>query len=229
MNRYDRNLNRGLFFTFEGGEGSGKSTQIERLAAHLRADGMDVVVTREPGGSPAAEIVREVLLSGAAEKHGADVEAILFSAARRDHVETLIRPALAAGKIVLCDRFMDSTRVYQGLAGTMPDAQLKALEALAINGVVPDLTYLLDLPAEVGLARAAARRNKNDVPDRFEKETLRIHEERRRAYLAIAVKEPDRFVLIPANRAPELIADEIALVARTHLAARILQENAVKA
>lgn len=216
----------GLFISFEGGEGSGKSTQMALLAESLRQDGHAVDTTREPGGSPAAEAVREVLLSGAAERHGADVEAILFSAARRDHVDTLIRPALEAGRIVLCDRFMDSTRVYQGTSGALPDRMLRALESLAVDGVVPDLTFLLDLPAGAGLSRAESRRGGDTAADRFEKETLRTHEERRQAYLAIAMREPDRFVLIPADRDSGVIADEINLVVRTHMAARILSGEA---
>lgn len=219
-------LNRGLFITFEGGEGSGKSTQIKLLAENLRADGLDVLVTREPGGSLAAEVIREVLLSGAAEKYGPEMEAILFSIARRDHVDTVIQPALARGTIVLCDRFLDSTRAYQGAAGILPPDFIAGVETIAINDLLPDLTILLDLPVEEGLQRAHARRSLGANPDRFEKEELSIHENRRRAYLAIAVKEPDRFVLIPGNRDLRTIANEITLVARTHIAASILREDA---
>ena len=225
MNMHHR-LKRGLFLTFEGGEGSGKSTQVRLLAENLRADGLDVVVTREPGGSPAAEIIREVILSGAAEKYGPELEAILFSAARRDHVETIIRPAIERGAIVLCDRYLDSTRAYQGAAGVLPPDFIAGVETIAINGLMPDLTFLLDLPVEDGLKRAHARRETSAVPDRFEKEDLKVHESRRRAYLAIAVKEPDRFVLIPANREQRAITNEITLVVRTHIAASILREDA---
>jgi dTMP kinase len=225
MNMHHR-LQRGLFLTFEGGEGSGKSTQVRLLAENLRADGLDVVITREPGGSPAAEIIREILLSGLAEKYGPELEAILFSAARRDHVETVIRPAIERGAIVLCDRFLDSTRAYQGAAGVLPPDYIAGVETIAIDGLMPDLTFLLDLPVEEGLKRAHARRDANAAPDRFEKEDLKIHENRRRAYLAIAVKEPDRFVLIPANREPRAITNEITLVVRTHIAASILREDA---
>jgi dTMP kinase len=218
-------LAKGLFITFEGGEGSGKSTQVELLAKNLRSSSLPVLVTREPGGSKAAEIVREVLLSGLAERHGAEVEAILFSAARRDHVDTVIRPAMKAGTTVLCDRFMDSTRAYQGAAGALPETFIRGLESVAVDGLKPDLTFLLDIPASVGLERAARRRSAGNVADRFEKETLQIHEDRRQAYHAIAVKEPERFILIPANREQNVIADEIALVVRTHVAAHMLRED----
>ena len=225
MNMHHR-LKRGLFLTFEGGEGSGKSTQVRLLAENLQADGLDTVITREPGGSMAGEIVREVLLSGAAERYGPELEAILFSAARRDHVETVIRPALERGAIVLCDRFLDSTRAYQGAAGLLPPDYIAGVETIAIDGLMPDLTFLLDLPVKDGLQRAHARRDENAIPDRFEKEDVQIHENRRRAYLAIAVNEPDRFVLIPANRDQRTIANEITLVVRTHIAASILREDA---
>lgn len=221
----NNNLKRGLFLTFEGGEGSGKSTQVRLLAENLQADGLDVVVTREPGGSPAAEIIRKVLLSGAAEKYGPELEAILFSVARRDHVETIIRPAIERGAIVLCDRYLDSTRAYQGAAGVLPPDYIAGVETIAIDGLMPDLTFLLDISVEEGLKRAHARRDANVAPDRFEKEELAIHESRRQAYLAIAVKESERFVLIPANRDPRIISNEITLVVRTHIAASILRED----
>jgi dTMP kinase len=225
MNVHHR-LKRGLFITFEGGEGSGKSTQVRLLADNLHADGLDVLITREPGGSPAAEIIREVLLSGAAEKYGPELEAILFSAGRRDHVETIIRPAINRGAIVLCDRFLDSTRAYQGAAGVLPPDYIAGIETIAIDGMLPDLTFLLDIAVEAGLKRAHARRNPNAAPDRFEKEDVETHELRRRAYLAVAVKEPDRFVLIPADREPRALTNEITLVVRTHIAASILRQDA---
>ena len=133
----------GLFVSFEGGEGAGKSTQIRRLAERLRERGHDVLVTREPGGSPGAEAVRHVLLSGAAEMFGTRMEAILFAAARNDHVEEVIRPALARGTVVLCDRFMDSSRVYQGVTGNLEADYIEALQRVAVNGVVPDCTLIL--------------------------------------------------------------------------------------
>ena len=204
----------GLFVTFEGGEGAGKSTQIRLLAESLKARGLDVVTTREPGGSPGAEAVRHVVLSGAAEDYGTRMEALLFAAARSDHVEELIRPALADGKVVLCDRFMDSSRVYQGVTGNLEPAFIEALERVAINGVVPDCTLILDLPATVGLARARARAGETDngTPDRFEKEELETHEKRREAFLDIAEREPLRCRVIDATREQAEIAEQILAI-----------------
>jgi dTMP kinase len=194
----------GFFITFEGGEGAGKSTQIKRLADKLREAGFDVVVTREPGGSPGAEAVRHVLLSGAAEPFGPKMEALLFAAARSDHVEQVIRPAVERGAIVLCDRFLDSTRVYQGVTGDLDPTFVKALEEVTVNGMVPDMTLILDLDPEIGLKRASARRG-TEVPDRFEKETLEIHQRRRHAYLEIAAAEPERCIVIDASRESEQV------------------------
>ncbi|KGE00564.1 MULTISPECIES: dTMP kinase [Rhizobium/Agrobacterium group] len=198
----------GLFVTFEGGEGAGKSTQIRRLADQLRRRGHDVLMTREPGGSPGAEAVRHVLLSGAAEEFGVRMEAILFAAARNDHVEEVIRPALESGAIVLCDRFIDSSRVYQGVTGNLEPDFIEALQRVAIDGVVPDCTLILDLPAEVGLKRARKRGAEN-APDRFEREEIETHEKRREAYLEIAEVEPGRCHVVNAERAEDEIADEI--------------------
>lgn len=204
-------LGRGLFITFEGGEGAGKSTQIKLLQTRLQAIGLPVVITREPGGSPAAEALRHVLLSGAAEPFGVEMEAILFAAARNDHVETRIRPALARGEVVLCDRFMDSSRVYQGATGNLPVEFIEELQRLAINGVRPDLTLILDLPAAVGLARAKRRAGDmgENTPDRFEKEELATHERRRDAFLAIASAEPERCRVVNAEAEVEQIAEAI--------------------
>lgn len=198
----------GLFVTFEGGEGAGKSTQISRLAETLRRRGHDVLVTREPGGSPGAEAVRHVLLSGAAEEFGVRMEAILFAAARNDHVEEVIRPALDGGAIVLCDRFMDSSRVYQGVTGNLESEFLEALQRIAINGLVPDCTIILDLPADKGLARAR-RRSAGSTPDRFEREELQTHEKRREAFLEIAAADAVRCRVVDADRDEEDIASEI--------------------
>lgn len=201
----------GLFVTFEGGEGAGKSTQIRRLAEALKGEGHDVLVTREPGGSPGAEAVRHVLLSGAAEAFGTRMEAILFAAARNDHVEEVIRPALAVGKIVLCDRFIDSSRVYQGITGNLEPDFIETLQRIAINGVMPDCTVILDIPAKIGLERAQ-KRAAADAPDRFEKERLETHEKRREAFLDIATREPERCHVINAMQSEEAIAAEIQAI-----------------
>lgn len=200
----------GLFISFEGGEGAGKSTQIHRLAGALRAKGHDVLVTREPGGSPGAEAVRHVLLNGAAEAYGTRMEALLFAAARSDHVEQVIRPALQRGSIVLCDRFMDSSRVYQGVTGNLEHDFIEALQRVAVNGVVPDRTIILDIPADIGLERARSRGEAERTgPDRYEREQLDTHEKRRHGFLDIAVREPERCKVVDATRSEDEIAAEI--------------------
>ncbi len=201
----------GLLITFEGGEGAGKSTQILALADHLRAQGFEVVVTREPGGSAGAEAVRHVILSGAAETYGPAMEALLFAAARSDHIDQKIRPAIEAGQIVLCDRFIDSSRVYQGISGNLDPQFMRSVERIAIDGTMPDLTFILDIPADKGLARAGLRRG-NEVADRFEKETIATHEARRQAFLAIAAEEPQRCKVINADRSVNEISAEIAVL-----------------
>ncbi len=204
----------GRFVTFEGGEGAGKSTQIARLADHLSAAGVRVVRTREPGGTPGAEAVRRVLLAGGARRFGPSAEALLFAAARADHVDRLIRPALSSGAWVLCDRFLDSTRVYQGTAG-VDAALLAALEQVALAGLVPDLTIVLDVPAAVGLARAVARGG--DGPDRFETDPLAEQEARRQAFLAIARQEPARCVVVDASAGPDAVAAAVWEAVRIRL------------
>ena len=181
----------GRFITLEGGEGAGKSVQARRLAARLREAGLGVVLTREPGGSPGAEALREVILSGGAARFGAIGEAMLFSAARIDHIDATIAPALRRGEWVVCDRFLDSTRAYQGAAGRLDPALVASLERVAVGACRPDLTLVLDLPAAEGLARAAARRGEA-AADRFEREGLAFHETLRRAFLAIVEAEPER-------------------------------------
>lgn len=203
---------QGLFVTFEGGEGTGKSTQIRMLADRLRRRGVDVLVTREPGGSPGAEAVRHVILSGAAEEYGTRMEAILFAAARNDHVEEIIRPALASGAVVLCDRFMDSSRVYQGITGNLEPGFVQNLERVAVNGVIPDCTIILDVPASEGLRRARLRSGEGEQatePDRFEKEELDTHEKRREAFLDIAEADPLRCRVVDAAGAAEEIAEKV--------------------
>jgi dTMP kinase len=197
------------FITFEGGEGSGKSTQARMLADRLRAGGVDVLVTREPGGSPFAEQVRALILHPATAPHSALSEALLFYAARADHLDKTIRPALAAGRWVICDRFSDSTRVYQSIAGGLDAATIDQLESLVVGGTQPDLTLILDLAAEAGLARAARRRQAgtaNGEPDAYEKRDLAFHERLRAGYLAIARSEPRRCVLVDGSVAPDAIA-----------------------
>ncbi len=206
-------MSRGYFITFEGGEGAGKSTQIERVAETLRRAGHKIVVTREPGGSTGAEAVRHVLLSGAAEALGPAMEAVLFAAARADHVDRVIRPAVERGDIVLCDRFMDSSRVYQGVTGALDKTFMTALERVTVDGMVPDLTLVLDLPVEAGMERAAARRG-GETADRFEKEDMDIQQRRRAAYLEIAEAEPERCVVIDASASPDAVAHAIAKAVR---------------
>jgi dTMP kinase len=198
----------GRFITLEGGEGVGKSTQAQLLAERLAGLGIDVVKTREPGGSPGAEIVRDIVLSGLAKPFGPQAETLLFAAARRDHVESLIRPALAADKWVICDRFIDSTRVYQGILGKAGRPLVRALERITVGDAMPDLTVILDLPADVGLARARARRG-GDAPDRFEGEDLGFHKRLNAAFREIAAEEPGRCVVIDANRPAEAVAADI--------------------
>jgi len=199
---------RGYFITFEGGEGSGKSTHARQLSERLREAGLEVVLTREPGGSPGAEIIRHILLSGAGKPLGAETEAILFAAARDDHVRTVIRPALLAGKWVVCDRFIDSTRVYQGALGKVDGKLIRSLERVTVGAAMPDLTFILDVPSNVGLARAKNRRGKNKA-DRFESETAEFHEALRSAYRALAEEEPDRIVVLDGRAPREVVADRI--------------------
>jgi dTMP kinase len=189
---------RGKFITFEGGEGTGKSTQAAMLAHRLQGLGLGVLLTREPGGSPGAEVIRHVLLSGAAKPLGADAEAMLFAAAREDHVRCTIAPALAAGKWVICDRFVDSTRVYQGELGHVDPRLIKGLERVSIGDLSPDLTLVLDVPVDVALERLAARRG-DAAPDRFEAEDPAFHEKLRQAFLALAADEPQRCVVVDAS------------------------------
>ena len=199
---------RGRFISFEGGEGSGKSTHARMLADRLNSHGIEVVLTREPGGSPGAEIIRHILLSGIAKPLGAETEAILFAAARDDHVRATIRPALDAGKWVICDRFIDSTRVYQGALGKVDAKLIRGLERVTVGSARPNLTFILDVPATVGLARAKRRRGKGTT-DRFEAESVEFHDELRRAYIALADKEPKRCVLVDGRAPREVVAERI--------------------
>ena len=193
---------RGAFITMEGGEGGGKSTQARALVARLRQVGVQAIATREPGGSDAAELIRKALLEGRFERLGMKAEAILFAAARIDHLDLRIRPALSAGTWVVCDRFHDSTRAYQGAHGEIDTRFFEELERVTLSGTVPDLTLILDVPAAVGLERAARRRSAAAVPDRFEKQSLQFHQGLRRAFLDIAAREPDRCVIVDAAQSP---------------------------
>jgi dTMP kinase len=198
----------GRFITFEGGEGSGKSTQIKSLAERLKVAKLRTVVTREPGGSPGAEIMRHLVLSGMGKLLGPDAETLLFAAARDDHVRTVIKPALNHGIWVLCDRFSDSTRAYQGRLGHVAPAVLNAMERVTIGDLKPDMTIILDVPVEIGMQRAAARRG-TGAPDRFEAEDRKFHQELRDAYRQIAAAEPQRCVLIDANADRNTVAANI--------------------
>jgi dTMP kinase len=199
---------RGRFITFEGGEGTGKSTHSTLLADRLTSAGIRVKLTREPGGSPGAEVIRHVLLSGVAKPLGVEAEALLFAAARGDHVRNTIEPALVQGLWVICDRFIDSTRVYQGALGHLDPLFIRALERVTVGDLKPDLTFILDVPAEVGLARANKRRGER-VADRFEAESRAFHEALRDAYLRLVAEEPDRCIAIDATEAKPAVAERI--------------------
>jgi len=203
-----RGPGRGRFITFEGGEGSGKSTHIKRLSERLEAEHLHTIVTREPGGSPGAEIIRHLVLSGMGKLLGAEAETLLFAAARDDHVRSVILPALAQGTWVLCDRFYDSTRAYQSRVGHVAPALVNAMTRVTIGDLKPDLTIILDVPVEVGLKRAAARRG-SGAADRFESEDIEFHQALREAYAEIAKAEPQRCVVIDANADVETVAARV--------------------
>jgi dTMP kinase len=196
----------GRFITFEGGEGAGKTTQIALLAERLRAAGQSVVTTREPGGTTGAEAIRALLVTGEADRWDAMTELLLLNAARRDHVQRLIRPALARGDTVLCDRFIDSTRIYQGFVKGLDDDVICALHAQATGSLWPDCTLLLDLPADTGLERASIRHGHEN---RFEGEGLAFHTRLRQGFLALAARAPERINIIDANAPLETVAAAI--------------------
>ena len=188
-------MNRGHFITLEGGEGAGKSTLARALSQRLREGGASVVTTREPGGSPKAEAIREAILAGRIKSFGPFAEALMFSAARIDHIDRLIKPALAEGNWVICDRFIDSTRVYQGVLGQIDPGLLAELEQATIDGLMPELTLILDLPASEGVERAQSR----GTLSRYDAERIETHEILRKGFLEIATHEPKRCVLIDAS------------------------------
>lgn len=204
---------KGAFFTFEGVEGSGKSTQIERLQNTLQAQGRNVDLTREPGGTPIAELIRGVLLDPAHTEMNAVAELLLYEAARAQHVEERIRPALNRGTIVLCDRYIDSTAAYQGAGRGLNTSDLETLQRIATGGLLPDRTFLIDLPVEEGLARAS----KGEESDRIERESLEFHEQVRVGFLELAKKEPDRIRVIDGLGTPDEIAEEIGAIVNDYL------------
>lgn len=205
------------FLTFEGGEGVGKSTQVKRLTARLNDLGIPTVRSREPGGTPKAEAIRSFILQGEPESWGVGAEAVLFAAARLDHVNELIAPALAAGKWVICDRFADSTRAYQGLTGGVDEGLIDALESLALNGHTPELTIILDMDPDTAFERVRQRALEDGMPaiaDRFEKEDLEFHRRLRTGFLAIARDHPERCVVLSADTDEDALAEDIWRVVR---------------
>jgi dTMP kinase len=208
-----RPARRGPFITIEGPEGAGKTTQAERLDATLRARGLRVRRTREPGGTEFGERIRELLLAPSATPHDPLADALLFNAARRQLVEEVIEPELAAGTVVICARYADSTRAYQGYGGGLPLAELKHLEEVATGGLTPDLTILLDLPVEVGLGRKGAADQ-----TRFETDyDVSFHRRVRNGFLAMAVAEPGRFVVVDATAPEDAVADRILRAVESHV------------
>jgi dTMP kinase len=206
----------GKFITFEGGEGAGKSTQVSMLAKRLQSLGLGVVVSREPGGSAGAEAIRHVLLSGAAKPLGPHAEAILFAAARADHLRQTIRPALERGQWVISDRFADSTRIYQGVLGNVDARLIARLEKLTVGELGPDLTIILDIAPEIGLKRASDRRGSAAI-DRFEGEAFDFHKKLREAYLELAEREPNRCVVINAGADAATVAEFVWSAVNTRL------------
>lgn len=204
---------QGKFITLEGGDGSGKSTQCRLLAEFLETRGIDCVVTREPGGAPGADEIRELILTGEPDRWDAVGETLLFNAARRNHIRLTIRPALAAGKWVISDRFADSTMAYQGYGNQLGEAAVRTIQDFAVGDFKPDLTFILDLPAEEGLRRTEGRTHDED---RFEKMDLAFHERLRGGFHEIARKHPDRCVLVDASGTIDAIQQEMRdiLVAR---------------
>jgi dTMP kinase len=208
----------GYFITFEGGEGSGKTTQIQTLADHLKSQiaNCEPLLTREPGGTESAESIRQLLVTGRADRWCAATEAMLMSASRHEHVVHVLRPALAAGRIVICDRYNDSTRVYQGYVGGVPSEDIEALNRLACGDLVPDLTVLLDMDVEEGLRRADTRATSES---RFESKGADFHRRVRQAFLDLASQESGRFVVIDAARDMDAITADIVAAVMPRLAA----------
>ena len=207
-------VTHGRFITFEGGEGTGKSTQVARLVERLRARGLEVVQTREPGGSPGAEDIRAIALNGDANRWSPMTEALLMFAARSDHLERTIRPALEAGRWVVCDRFADSSRAYQGVGGGTPAEFIEALDAAIVGATQPDLTLVFDLPVKVGLERAFGR---GLFETRFESKGLEFHERLRRGFLEIAAAHPERCAVIDADGDQDTVAARVQAAVEARL------------
>jgi dTMP kinase len=195
---------RGKFLSIEGGEGAGKSTQVRRLADELRARGLDVIVTREPGGSEGGEAIRDLLMQGEVKRWSSHTEALLFAAARADHVEKIIQPALGIGNWVISDRFIDSSRAYQGVAGGIDDAAVLALHGFGSRGLLPDRTLVLEVSPEIGAERAAAR--DGAAADRFAARERAFHDDVAAAFRRFAAAEPDRVRLIDAGGDVDTVA-----------------------
>lgn len=204
----------GRFITFEGGEGAGKSTQVRLLAESLRGRKREVVLTREPGGADGAEAIRTLLVSGAVDRWDARTEALLHSAARRDHLVKTVWPALERGAWVICDRFADSTLAYQGYGHGLDRALIGQLAEVTMGRFRPDLTLILDLPVEEGLKRAGGR---GGAEDRYERMGLDFHQRLRQGFLAIASAEPRRCAVIDATRSPEAVHQDILAAVTTRL------------
>jgi dTMP kinase len=207
-------MERGKFITFEGGEGAGKSTQIRRLAERLVSAGVPTTVTREPGGSPGAEQIRSLLVNGAADRWSATSEALLHFAARRDHLEKTILPALEAGRWVLCDRFVDSTMAYQGYGHLLGREIIEQLQSIVVGKQLPDLTLILDIDAKDGLQRAGTRAGGED---RYESMELAFHQRLREGFLDIAKRSPERCALVDAAGTIDDIAGQIDALVRRRL------------
>ncbi|MFS0709749.1 dTMP kinase [Brevundimonas phoenicis] len=207
-------MQRGRFITFEGGEGAGKTTQARLLVERLRAAGLDVIQTREPGGSPGAEEIRNIAVSGEADRWSPRTETLLMYAARSDHLERTIRPALAAGSWIVCDRFADSSRVYQGAGGGVSESLIEALDAAVVDGDQPDLTLVFDLPVDVGLERAFGR---GLFETRFESKGVAFHQKLRDGFLDVAERHPDRCVVIDARGEVDEVSERLWAVVEARL------------
>jgi len=210
-------MKHGKFITFEGGEGAGKSTQAHHLQARLEKAGISAVLTREPGGSPGAEEIRRLLVNGETERWNPLSETLLLYAARNDHLMRTIRPALRHGYWVISDRFADSSHAYQGAAGGIDSAFLDVLDKAVIENTLPDLTIILDIPAETGLKRTLKRNGGKADEDRFENKTRAFHEKLREGFLAIARAEPERCAVVGTEADPDTVAQQIWQIVQDRL------------